>query len=98
MDIELGELKEPIAPLCNAKNDTWNGLTCIHLKRPEIDGNTLLEGTKIFALELNEETSVAKISRGFDNIASNDDLTLKITSKSLPTIPSLQFPLTHYLR
>jgi cellulose biosynthesis protein BcsQ len=31
---------------------------------------------------------VAKISRGFDNIASNDDLTLKVTSKSLPSIPS----------
>ena len=38
MDIELGDLREPIAPLCNAKNDTWNGLTCIHLKRHEIDG------------------------------------------------------------
>ena len=22
MDIELGDLREPIAPLCNAKNDT----------------------------------------------------------------------------
>jgi hypothetical protein len=31
---------------------------------------------------------MAKISRGFDNIASNDDLTLKIASKSLITIPS----------
>jgi hypothetical protein len=71
MNIELGELREPIAPLCNAKNDTWNGLMRTHLKRPEI------------ALELDEETTVAKISRGFDNIASNDDLTLKVTSKSL---------------
>jgi hypothetical protein len=88
MDIELGELREPIAPLYNAKNDTWNGLTCIHLKRPETDGNALLEGARIFALELDEETTVTKISRGFDNIASNDVLTLKVTSKSLPTIPS----------
>jgi hypothetical protein len=52
MDIELGELKEPIAPLCNAKNDTWTGLMHIHLKSPETDGNALLEGAKIFALEL----------------------------------------------
>jgi hypothetical protein len=88
MDIELGELREPIAPLCNAKNNTWNGLMRIHLKRLEIDGNALLDGTRIFALELDEETIVAKISRGFDNIASNDDLTLKVTSKSLSTIPS----------
>jgi hypothetical protein len=48
----------------------------------------LLEGVRIFALELDEETTVAKISRGFDNIASNDDLALKIASKSLITIPS----------
>jgi hypothetical protein len=33
-------------------------------------------------------TTVAKISRGFDNIAANDDLTIKITSKSLTTMPS----------
>ena len=88
MDIELGDLREPIAPLCNAKKDTKNGLTCIHLKRPKIDGNALLEGSRIFALELDKETIVAKISRGFDNIASNDDLTFKVTSKSLPSIPS----------
>jgi hypothetical protein len=31
---------------------------------------------------------VAKISRGFDNIASNNDLTLKVASKSFSTIPT----------
>jgi hypothetical protein len=60
----------------------------VHLKKPEIDGNALLEGTKIFAMELDKETTVVKISRGSDSIASNDELTLKITSKSLPTVPS----------
>jgi hypothetical protein len=88
MGIELGELREPIAPLCNSKNDTWNGLTRVHLRTPEVDGNALLEGTRIFSLELTEETTVAKVSRGFDNIAANDDLTLKVSSKSLPTMPS----------
>jgi hypothetical protein len=88
MGIELGELREPIAPLCNAKNDTWNGIIRVHLKKPEVDGNALLEGTRIFTLELEEETTVAKISRGFDSIAANDDLTIKITSKSLSTMPS----------
>jgi hypothetical protein len=34
MDIELGELCEAIAPMCNLKNDAWNGITRIHLKRP----------------------------------------------------------------
>ena len=63
---------EPITPLCNSKNDAWNGLTRVHLKRPELDGNALLEGTRIFSLELDEETTIAKISRGFDNLATNN--------------------------
>jgi hypothetical protein len=88
MDIELGDLRELIVPLCNAKKDTWNGLMCIHFKRLETKGNALLEGSRIFVLELDEETTVAKISKGFDNIASNDDLTFKVISKSLLTIPS----------
>jgi hypothetical protein len=87
MNMELGELREPIAPLCNSKTDNWNGIIRVHLKHPEADGNALLEGTRIFALELDEETTIAKVSWGFDSIASNNDLTLKISSKSL-----LQFP------
>jgi hypothetical protein len=39
-------------------------------------------------LEIDEETTVAKVSRGFDSIASNEDLTLKITNKSLSNLPS----------
>jgi hypothetical protein len=51
MGIELGELREPIAPLCNSKNDTWNGITRVHIKMHELDGNAMLEGTQIFALD-----------------------------------------------
>jgi chaperonin GroEL (HSP60 family) len=80
MSIKLGELCESIAPFCNAKNNTWNELTQVHLKIPKTNGNALLKDTRIFALELDKETTIAKISSGFDNI---DDLTLKITSKSL---------------
>jgi hypothetical protein len=47
-----------------------------------------LEGTRVFTLELEEKTIVAKVSQGFDSIAANDDLTIKITSKSLSTMPS----------
>jgi hypothetical protein len=43
MDIELGELCEPIAPLCNSKNDAWNGLTRVHFKNLELDGNACLK-------------------------------------------------------
>ena len=31
---------------------------------------------------------MAKVSQGFDSITANNDLTIKITSKSLSTIPS----------
>jgi hypothetical protein len=52
-----------------------------------VDGNALLEDTRIFALELDEETTIAKISRGFERVAANDELTLKIASKSLLNQP-----------
>jgi hypothetical protein len=88
MNIDLGELREPIASLCNSKNDIWNGITRVHLRKPEVDGNAQLEGIRIFALELDEETTVAKVCCGFDSIASNDKLTLKITSKVLFQLPA----------
>ena len=86
MNIELEEVCQPIAPLCNSKNDAWNGLIQIHLKRPELDGNALLKSARIFTLELDEETTIAKISRGFDSLAANNELTVKISSKSLPNL------------
>ena len=39
-------------------------------------------------MEIDEETTCAKVSWGFDSIASNEDLTLKITNKSLSNLPS----------
>jgi hypothetical protein len=81
MNIDLGELREPIAPLCNSKNDIWNGIMRVYLRKPKVDGNALLEGTQIFALELDEETTMAKVCCGFDSIASNNEL--RITSKVL---------------
>ena len=62
MDIELGELCEPAAPLCNPKTNTWNGIIKVHLKRLAIDGNALLNGTRFFALEIDKEPTIAKVS------------------------------------
>ena len=87
MDIELGNLREPVAPLFNPRKDTWNGIIKVYLKKPTINGNALLIGTRVFALEIDNETIVAKVSRGFDSIASNENLTFKITSKSLANLP-----------
>ena len=68
------------------KTDTWNAFIRIHLKTPKIDGNILLEGTRIFSLKLNEETTMAKVLRGYDNIVVKDDLILKVSSKPLSTM------------
>jgi hypothetical protein len=62
------------------ETNAWNNITKIHLKRLEIEGNALLEGTRIFALELDEETTIAKILRSFDRVAANNELTLQIAS------------------
>jgi hypothetical protein len=88
MNMELGELREPIAPLYNSKTNNWNGIIRVHFKYVEANGNALLEGLRIFALELDEETTITKVSRGFDSIASNNNLTLKISNKSLSQFPT----------
>jgi hypothetical protein len=93
MNMELGELREPIAPLCNLKIGNWNRIIRIHLKYPKADGNALLDGMRIFALELDEKTTIAKVSRGFDNITSNNDLILKI-----PISPSRNFQFLSFLK
>ena len=48
----------------------------------------LLYGTRVFTLEIDEEFTVAKVSRSFDSIAANEDLILKLTSKSFPNLHS----------
>jgi hypothetical protein len=53
MQIELGNILEPIAPLCSSRDErAWSGLLKVHLKHPNIDGKQLLCGLRVFALEL----------------------------------------------
>jgi hypothetical protein len=60
-------------------------------KNSKPTNKAFLKGTRIFALELDKKTTVEKITRGFDNIESNDDLTLKISSKSLSKLPPTSY-------
>ena len=80
MKMELGNIVQPIAPLCSTKGDkAWNGMIKMHLKKPDIDGVALLEGRRVFALALDGTLTVAKIAKGFSLIAPTDQPSTKIT-------------------
>jgi hypothetical protein len=84
MDIELGNILEPIAPLCSTKaNNPWNGMIKVHLRKPQIAGLALLTGIRIFVMLLDGELKVPKIAKGFDNLAYNDMLTVNISDETL---------------
>ena len=75
MKMELGNIVQPIAPLCSTKGDkAWNGMLKVHLKKPEVDGVTLLEGRRIFALALDGTFTAAKTAKGFSLTAPADQL------------------------
>ena len=84
MKMEVGNIVQPIAPLCSTKGDkAWNGMIKVHLKKPKVDGVALLEGCRVFALALDSTLIVAKIAKGFSLIALADQLSTKITSDFL---------------
>jgi hypothetical protein len=88
MGMELGEILEPIAPLCSAKGTKpWNGMTKVHLRNPKTDGHALLTDTRIFSITLDEELKIPKISKGYDSLAPNDLLTVTISSPNLNQTP-----------
>jgi hypothetical protein len=88
MGMELGEILEPIAPLCSAKGTKpWNKMTKVHLRNPTTDGHALLTDTRIFSITLDEELKIPKISKGYDSLAPNDLLTVTISSPNLNQTP-----------
>jgi len=84
MNIILGDIPEPIAPLCNSiGSKAWNGMIMIHLKDPIIDGTALLKGKRVFALELDGSLYVAKVAKGYYSLAPTEALSTTITSPNL---------------
>jgi hypothetical protein len=87
MDVQLGDILEPIAAFYSAKEPkAWNGLLKVHLKTLTIDGHNLLSGTRVFALTLDGELQIAKISKGYINTAFNEQFTVTITSETLRNV------------
>ena len=84
MKMELGNIVQPIAPLCSTRGDkAWNGMIKVHLMKPEVDGVALLEGMRVFALALDGKLTVAKTAKGFFLTTPPDQLSTKITSDFL---------------
>jgi hypothetical protein len=84
MGISLGNILEPIAPLCSARGaKPWNGKKLVHLRDPATDGRDLLTGTRVFSLTLDEEIRVPKVAKGYKNLMTNDLLTVTISSPNI---------------
>jgi hypothetical protein len=84
MQIELGNILEPIASLCSSKDDrAWSGLLKVHLKHPNIDEKQLLCGLRMFALELEGQLTIAKAAKGYDSPALQGELSVKIKGETL---------------
>ena len=83
--IELGDLiGEPIAILCFHKTTWWSGIIKLHLKIPNLDAKSLLQGTKAFIIALHDEKLWrGKICKSYDVLALNNFLSVKITSHTL---------------
>jgi hypothetical protein len=84
MKIDLGNILEPIAPFCSSKDDkAWNGMLKVYLKNPAIDDKQLLCGLRVFALELEGETKIAKVAKGYDSSALHGEFSVKIKGETL---------------
>ena len=82
--IEVGDILQPIAPLYSTRgNRAWNGMIKAHLKNPTTNGVTLLEGRQIFMLMLDGVPTIAKVAKGFNNTAPENQLSANITSDSM---------------
>ena len=71
--IELGNILEPIVPLCRTKESkAWNGMIKAHFKDLEIDGNMLLTGVRVFTFILDGKQIAAKICKNYANTTYNE--------------------------
>ena len=91
MDIALGNILEPIAPLCSSKDSrSWNGMVKVHLKDSSKDVEALLIGKRVFAMEFDDCLKVPKISKSFDNTAPKELLAVQIQGNNLKMIAAHQ--------
>ena len=87
MKIEIGsDIGEPLAVLCHTSSKIWSRMVKIHLQNPNPDAISLLKGTRIFVIPLDEDTpTIAKISKSYNTIAPSSHTSLKIEGEQLKT-------------
>jgi hypothetical protein len=87
MKIELGDnIGEPITILCHSSKTTkhWSGMAKIHLRNPCRDGTALLQGTRPFIINLDDnQPTLAKVAKSYDSIAPSALLSVKFQSDNL---------------
>ena len=82
MDVELGDILEPTATLYSAKEPkSWNGHIKVHLKTPTIDRHNLLNGTRMFALTLDNGLQIAKSPKATSTRPSMNNLLSQLQVK-----------------
>jgi hypothetical protein len=89
MKIPLGaKIAEPITILCvNGSARHWSGTIKLHLRHPDIDGINMLSGVRPFILKLDNDTpTLGKVCKGYNAVARNNLLSVKIASPSLANV------------
>ena len=88
MNIDIGDgIGKPIAVLCYTSTKAWSGMVKLHLKNPEKDGIAMLRGTRIFALQLDDDMlTIAKIAKGYDVLANSSLTSVRIDSDNIKTL------------
>ena len=91
MDIALGDILEPIAPLCLPKDSRpWNGIVKVHLKDPSKNAEVLLTSKRVFAMKFDDCLRVPKISKSFENTAPKELLVVRVQGDNLKMIATHQ--------
>ena len=84
MQIELGNIFDSVAPFCSTRDPkAWNGLIKIHLKNPDKDAKSLLTRARVFVLMLDDKLIVAKVAKGYDSPAFQEELSIKLKGEIL---------------
>ena len=85
MDIPLGTAySNPIDIGLNAITKNWAGFIKIHLQHPQRDGLALLQGSRAFAMEMEDgEMVIGKVEKGYELATKARNLRLHLKGESI---------------
>lgn len=81
--------REPISAIVNRKTRGWLGFLRVDLQNPEVDAIALLQGHRIFAMQLqSSEMVVGKVEKGYEFLSTANNRRLQITGPIFSTYDS----------